>query len=155
MATIPRSQVRLVIERESIKELETKLRNMARKVGTKEAESLIDDALKRSVSPWQNAFNNGQMYQYVDRKTGGFDKPMGNRKIKGLRKKVYGRKVLPKTKGKTGGWRAHFFARPARQISKKKRVPFYRMFAQKTPTVIAKANKELTEVMKYLIQKGF
>lgn len=128
---------------------------MARKMGTKEAEGLIDGALERSVKPWQNAFNNGQMYQYVDRKTGGFDKPMGNRKIKGLRKKVYGRKVLPKTKGKTGGWRAHFFARPARQISKKKRVPFYRMFAQKTPAVIAKANQELKHVMDYLIAKGF
>jgi hypothetical protein len=155
MATIPRSQVRLVIEKESIRELEIKLKKMAKKVGTKEAENLIDTALERGVKPWQNAFNNGQMYRYVDRRTGGFDKPMGNRKIKGLRKKVYGRKVLPKTKGKTGGWRAHFFARPARQISKRKRVPFYRMFAQKTPTVIAKVNKELAEVMKYLIQKGF
>lgn len=152
---IPRSQVRLVVDQSDVKELEKKLRNMARKMGTKEAERLIDGALTKSVKPWQQAFNNGQMYRFVDRRTGGFDKPMGNRKIKGLRKKVYGRKVLPKTKGKTGGWRAHFFARPARQISKKKRVPFYRLFAQKTPRVIKVASDELAEVMNFLIRKGF
>ena len=78
---------------------------------------------------------------------------MGNRKIKGTRSNVYGRKVAPKMKGKSAGWRAHFFARPARQINKGKRVHFSKMFAAQTKEVIRLTNAGIVELLDEISRK--
>lgn len=150
-----RNQVRLEISEQDIKRLERALRSFAKRTSDKTAEKQIDNALKYAVKPWENQFNKGQIYNYVEWQTGASESPMGNQKIKGLRKKVYGRKVAPKRRGKSSGWRIHFFARPARQISKKKRVPFYKLFADKTPNVIARASSELSDLFQNLANKSF
>jgi hypothetical protein len=150
-----RNQVRLVLDEGDVKRLEKALRKFGKRTDTKTAERQIDKALTYAVKPWQEQFNKGQAYKYVEWQTGASESPMGNKKVKGLRKKVYGRKVSPKMKGKSSGWRIHFFARPARQISKKKRIPFYRLFAAKTPEVIARANSELSILFQNLANKSF
>lgn len=148
-----KSSVRLVIQNNGVKNLEKSLRSFGKQFGTKAAEHEIDKVLRKSVKPWQNAFNKGQMYGKLERRTGGLDKPMGNRKIKGTRSNVYGRKVAPKMKGKSGGWRAHFFARPARQIKKGKRIHFSKMFAAQTKEVIRLTNKGIVEMLKEIHRK--
>ena len=150
-----KNQVRLVLDQGDVKRLEKALRNFGKRTDTKTAEKQIDKALTYAVKPWQDQFNKGQAYKYIEWQTGASESPMGNKKVKGLRKKVYGRKVSPKMKGKSSGWRIHFFARPARQISRKKRIPFYRLFAAKTPDVIARANSELSTLFQNLANKSF
>ncbi len=148
-----RSSVRLLIQNNGLVNLEKSLRSFGKQFGTKAAEHEIDKVLTKAVKPWQNAFNKGQMYQKLERRTGGLDKPMGNRKIKGTRSNVYGRKVAPKMKGKSAGWRAHFFARPARQINKGKRVHFSKMFAAQTKEVIRLTNAGIVELLDEISRK--
>jgi len=150
-----KNQVTLEIDKETVVRLERALRDYARRVDTKSAEKMIDEALRYSARPWENEFNKGVMYKYVEWRTGGSEKPMSNRKIKGTRKKIYGRKVGPKKRGNNSGWRAHFFARPARHISRKKRVPFYQIFAKKTDEVIRRANQSLSDLFQTLATQSF
>lgn len=137
-----------------MKKLERALKRYGRSVGTSKAEQKFDKALARAVRPWQNVFKGGTLYSKgarLQRRKGNFDDPMGNRKIKGKRKGVYGRKVLPKRKA----WYAIFFARPAKQIPGHKRISFYRIYASRSRDVIKNVNDEITNLLIELAKTNF
>ena len=100
-----KNQVTLEIDKDTVLRLERALREYTKRVDTKSSEKLIDDALRYAVRPWETEFNSGIVYDYLEWQTGGSEKPMSNRKIKGIRRKVYGRKVGPKKRGNNSGWR--------------------------------------------------
>jgi len=147
--------VKLKIPASELKKLDRAIRDFGEGLEKSSVEREFDKALRRSATPWQNALNRGQMYKKLERNTGGFDKPMGNTKIKGKSKKVYGRRVGPKMKGKSAGWRAHFFASPARQIRPGKRINFYGLFQKKNREVVGKLNKEIVLILDKLANKTF
>lgn len=140
------------------KELERLSRNMRRfqqNMAGKEAEKMLDRELRKAVKPWQNAINGGKMYNWLEQGKGRLQDPMGNTKIRGKRRFVYGRRVGPKLKGKTNGWLAHFFASPARHIRKIKRVPFYRLFRAENGKVAALAKVGIEKVVRQMRLKSF
>lgn len=146
-----KDKVTIKIPRSEIAKLENALRKYAKSVGTTQAEQLFDKGLRKAVTPWQNVFNKGKMYEKLTMRTGKLKRPMGNRKIKGTRKGVYGRKVLPTRTA----WYTHFFASPARQIRRSKRVDFYKIYSTKSRDVAKKVNDEITRIMQYLASINF
>ncbi len=78
-----RNQVRLEISQQDIKRLERALRAFAKRTSDSTAEKQIDNALKYAVKPWENQFNKGQIYNYVEWQTGASESPMGNQKSRG------------------------------------------------------------------------
>lgn len=121
----------------------------------KQAEKQLDSVLRKAVRPWQDAVNGGFMYRYLTRHEGRLESPFGNTKIKGKRKHVYGRRIGPKLKGKTGGWFAHFFASPARQLKPKHKIPFFQTFRGKNGTVAADAIDGITKLVQRMAKKSF
>jgi len=148
--------VRIEIPKKDIQRLEEALSKFGTTVEkSRKAERMFDTALRKAATPWQRAFKGGAMYRKVRRVTGGFEDPMGNRKIKGRRSSIYGRRVGPKMKGKSAGWRAHFFASPARQISPKKRVPFASMYKKENGKVRKILREELSKLLNYFAKQNF
>lgn len=146
--------VKVIIPKSEIERLHAALKKFSHDVEkSKKAERMFDKALRISAKPWQVAFKGGTMYRKLRRLTGGFDDPMGNKKIKG--RKVYGRRVGPKAKGKSAGWRVHFFASPARQISPGKRINFSRIYRKKNGEVIKKLKEEIEKLLTNLANQNF
>ena len=151
-----RNQVRVFIKKGDVEKLNTALKGYAYDVAdSKAGEKLMDSALRKAAGPWQRAFKGGTMYKKLQRRTGGFDDPMGNKKIKGRRSRIYGRRVGPKMKGKSAGWRAHFFASPARQISSKKRVNFAAIYKKQNGKVRKILRTEINQLLNTLAKQRF
>lgn len=153
-----RSPVRITINKRDLERLNYSLNSFSNRVGSKTAEKEVDEVLKYAVKPWQTVFNSGLMYKFLNKKTGSLEKPMGNRKIKAKRKKQYGRKVLPISDSKSkkqGGWKAHFFSRPAKHINKGKRVNFKQIYASKSKEVIARANQGISDLIQNIANRSF
>jgi len=160
MANTFGKQNKVVFDTTQIKKLEVQMKRMANEVeSSKKAEKLLDKALRDSVKPWQEAVNNGWVYKWVNKDKGRLQDPFGNTKIKGRRKGVYGRRVGPKLKGKTGGWFAHFFASPAKQIRRKSgtkyKIPFAARFRGKNGKVAAAAKTNIAAVVDKLARGIF
>lgn len=153
-----KSPVRIEINQKDLDMLNYNLDKFAFRVGSKQAEKRVDEVLKYAVQPWQTVFNSGLMYKFLNKKTGSLQKPMGNRKIKSTRRKQYGRKVLPISNSKSkkqGGWKAHFFSRPAKHIDRGKRVNFKQIYASKSKQVIARANQGLSDLIQNIANRSF
>ena len=98
--------------------------------------------LRKAAKPWAKAANSA-VYNYVERKTGNMAKAIGIGTFESKRRDQVGVKARPKPKSFSGeketnaGWRAHFFATPARQISPSKRIPWASIYAAENGQVIA------------------
>ena len=106
--------------------------------GTKELKAV----LRKSAKPWAKAANSS-VYNYVTRKTGNMSKAIGIGTFESKSRNQIGVKARPKPKSFSGdketnaGWRAHFFATPARQISPSKRIPWASIYSSQNGQVIA------------------
>lgn len=100
----------------------------------------LKKVLRKSAKPWADTANS-RVYNYVDRKTGNMAKAIGIGTFESKARGEIGVKARPKAapKGpeKNAGWRAHFFATPARQISQSKRIPWASIYKSQDATVIA------------------
>ena len=96
--------------------------------------------LRKAAQPWAKAANSA-VYRYVERRTGNLGKAIGIGTFQSERRGQVGVKARPKSSSrggeKNGGWRAHFFASPARQISPNKRIPWSTIYDSQNPQVIA------------------
>ena len=96
--------------------------------------------LRKAAQPWAKAANSA-VYRYVERRTGNLGKAIGIGTFQSERRGQVGVKARPKSSSrggeKNGGWRAHFFASPARQISPSKRIPWSTIYDSQNPQVIA------------------
>lgn len=143
-----KNSVRLTIPQHEIDKVIRGFKDFGHSVEkSKEGERLFDNALKKAVKPWQDNVNKGKAYKYITKVTGMSKDPFGNQKIKGKRSGVYGRRVGPKKGKKNGGWRIHFFATPAKQISSKKKIPFRRFFREKNGDVVTELRFQLKELL--------
>lgn len=110
----------------------------------------IRAAMKRSTNPWKSTMNSS-IYKYVQRIEGKLGRSMGQSTFYSSRKQLYGAKVRPiplRKSGNSAGWRVHFFATPARQIRKSKRIPFQAVYSTQTPKVISLLKGELNTIFK-------
>jgi hypothetical protein len=110
----------------------------------------VRKALKESVVPWKTVINSS-FYKYVDRKTGKLGRAMGISSFYSRRRYIYGGKVrpIPLRKNRSGaGWRAHFFASPARQIRRGKMIPFQSIYSTRTPKVLSLLKTRLDNIFK-------
>ena len=96
--------------------------------------------LRKAAQPWAKAANSA-VYRYVERRTGNLGKAIGIGTFQSERRGQVGVKARPKSSSRggerNGGWRAHFFASPARQISPNKRIPWSTIYDSQNPKVIA------------------
>jgi hypothetical protein len=143
------------IDTKEVRKWERQMNQYAVIFDQKTVEKRVDQALRRSVKPWQEAVNGGWMYKFLKRSQGRMQDPFGNYKIKGKRRGIYGRKVAPKGKGHNGGWLAKFFASPARQIKNIPRIPFYERFASKNRRVAALLRTEFNKVTQDFARRIF
>ena len=157
MANTFGKQNRIVFDTTQIQDLTRQMVRFQHNMEGRTAEKLLDNTLRKAVKPWQEALNNGKMYKWLDKDQGRLQDPFGNTKIRGKRKHVYGRRVGPKLKGKTGGWFAHFFATPAKQIKRKaeKRVPFFSLFRAENGNVAALAKEGIEKLVRTMAKKSF
>jgi hypothetical protein len=113
----------------------------------------IRRALRKGAKPWPEAVNNGQMYRWIKRDTGASQDPIGLSTWYAPVKQEYGVKARPvkaNKKSKNAGWRAHFFASPAKHISAAKKVPFNSLYQPKTGQVLVGVGRELSLLFKRL-----
>lgn len=113
----------------------------------------IRNALRRGAKPWPEAVNNGQVYRWIKRQTGASQDPIGLQTWYATHKQEYGvkaRPVPPRKGSKNAGWRVHFFATPAKQISSAKRIPFNSLYTPKTGQVLIGVGRNLVTVFKKL-----
>ena len=100
--------------------------------------------LRKAAKPWADNANS-KVYNYIERKTGNMGKAIGIGTFESKSRGYVGVKARPKAAPRgperNGGWRAHFFASPARQISPAKRIPWSTIYSQKTGEVIANVVK--------------
>jgi hypothetical protein len=79
-------------------------------------EKEIRNALRESVKIWSDAINQKIYSGPITKRSGDLGKAMGAGTFKSEAKGYIGGKSRPKRASKkNGGWRAHFFASPARQ----------------------------------------
>jgi len=111
----------------------------------------LKKVLRRSAKPWADTANS-RVYNYVKRDTGNMAKAIGIGTFESKARGEIGVKARPKaaSKGgeKNGGWRAHFFASPARQISQSKRIPWASIYQSQNATVIANVVKGVRSLFK-------
>ena len=111
----------------------------------------LKKVLRKSAKPWADHANS-KVYNYIQRKTGNMGKAIGIGTFESKARGEIGVKARPKamSKGgeKNGGWRAHFFASPARQISPAKRIPWATIYSQENATVIANVVKGVRALFK-------
>ena len=155
MANTFNKQNKIVFDTIQIKKLERQLRKMSTVLEQKQAQAELDKVLRKAVTPWQKAVNGGWMYKYATKDQGRLQDPFGNTKIKAKRRHLYGRRVGPKLKGKTGGWFSHFFATPARQMRAKFKIPFYSRFKGKNAEVAAAARVGISKLVRRLANRTF
>lgn len=145
----------IFLDASQVKKLEQQLRRASKELDKKQNQRLVDEALRKSVKPWQSAVNNGWMYKFVKRRSGDSANPFGNTKVNGKRRGIYGRRVGPKGRGKSAGWRAHFFASPAKQIKSGMKIPFFNRFRSKNAEVAALVNVHISKLVRQLARKVF
>lgn len=148
-------QNKITLDTSELKRLEFWMKRYAEGMRSKEAEKVLDKELRKAVKPWQEAVNGGWMYKYVKENQGRLQDPFGNTKIKGKRRYVFGRRVGPKMRGKSGGWFAHFFATPAKQLKGKYKIPFFSQFKSKNGEVAALAKLHISKAVSMLSKKYF
>ena len=108
-------------------------RQLVRISSIKDREKLIIDACKSAVKPWQAVMRN-KMYTFgVQRRTGKMARSIGIRKYQDKRSGRVGAQVGPsgarRPKKGGAGWRVHFFATPAKQMSPDKQIPFQEVYS--------------------------
>lgn len=110
-------------------------RQLVRISSIKDREKLIIDACKSAVKPWQAVMRN-KMYTFgVQRRTGKMARSIGIRKYQDKRSGRVGAQVGPSgarrgpSKKGGAGWRVHFFATPAKQMSPDKQIPFQEVYS--------------------------
>ena len=97
---------------------------------------LIRSTLRKVAKPWPESVNN-QVYSYVTRRTGKMKKPIGLQTFESKSRMQFGVKARPIMSKSNAGWRAHFFATPARQIGRGKRIPFEALYRSKDGEVLS------------------
>lgn len=102
---------------------------------------------RQAVKPWPKAVN-GVVYSYIKRVTGKSKRAIGIETFEGRGQMVYGAKARPTKSKAGGGWRVHFFARPAKQISRGKRIPFRNLYAAKNGEVVRNVRRLFGELFK-------
>lgn len=115
-------------------------------------EDQIRKALRESVKIWADAINQKVYSGPIQKISGGLGKAMGVGTFKSEAKGYIGGKSRPKrASSKNGGWRAHFFASPARQMDPKFKFDFQKVYNSKTRKVLgsftSKINKILTKAI--------
>lgn len=105
---------------------------------------LVVDACKSAAKPWQTVLKQN-IYNTVTKRTGKMRRSITVRKYQDKLTGRVGAKVGPsrarRYADKEGGqgWRVHFFAKPARQMRKKFKIPFKTLYSRKNRTVILRA----------------
>lgn len=129
-----------------------------RKLGTiqllfdKAGEKQIKKILRKGAQPWPDAINDGKMYKHIKKDTGQSTDPIGLQTFHSVQKGIIGVKARPKSpRSKSAGWRAHFFATPAKHIKPSKRVPFNTYYKTQNGKVIG----NVFQGIKQLIQTVF
>lgn len=125
---------------------------------TKQGEKDIVKVMRSGAKIWADTINVGTMYRHINKESGGSFKPMGTSAGYSKRRREYWSKTRAKTPRDkdSNGWRAHFFATPARQIRKIKRVPFLRYYSAKTATVKVVVSRGIAELIKqYFVSPKF
>ena len=115
-------------------------------------EKEIRKALRESVKIWSDAVNQKIYSGPITKRTGNLGKAMGVGTFKSEAKGYIGGKSRPKRASKkNGGWRAHFFASPARQMDPKFKFDFQKVYSSKTRRVLgtftSKINRILTQAI--------
>lgn len=112
-------------------------------------EKSIRKALRNAVKIWADHINKVIYNRGIEQRTGKLGRAFGVGTFKSERYGYIGGKSRPKKAAKTnGGWYAHFFARPARQMGPEKKFPFHREYRTKTSKVISAFKKELYKVLR-------
>lgn len=113
------------------------------KIGTiqllfdKRGDKVIKGILRKGAEPWRDAVNDGKMYKHIKKETGLSQDPIGLQTFHSTTKGEIGVKARPKSpRSKSAGWRAHFFATPAKHIRATKRVPFNTYYKAQNGKVI-------------------
>lgn len=105
---------------------------------------LVVDACKSAAKPWQTILKEN-IYRTVQKRTGKMRRSITVRKYQDRKTGRIGAKVGPsrarRYAGATGGqgWRVHFFAKPAKQMDAKYKIPFKSIYARKTRMVMLRA----------------
>lgn len=155
MANTFNKQNKVVFDVSQLKALEVAFKRAGTSLQSGRDAKELDKELRKAVKPWQDSVNKGWMYNFVKKDKGRLQDPFGNTKIRGKRKGVYGRRVGPKTRGKSGGWFSHFFASPARQLDRKYKIPFYSRFRSKNAEVGAAAFIGIDRVVRKMTNRIF
>lgn len=112
-------------------------------------EKQIRKALRNSVKIWADHINKTIYNRAIEKRTGKLGNAFGVGTFKSERYGYIGGKSRPKKAAKTnGGWYAHFFARPARQMKPSKKYPFHREYRTKTSKVISAFKYEMYKVLR-------
>jgi len=112
----------------------------------------LKKVLRKAAKPWAEHANS-KVYNYLQRDTGNMAKAIGIGTFESKSRNYVGVKARPKAPPKyglerNGGWRAHFFAKPARQISPAKRIPWATIYSQRNADVIANVVKGVRALFK-------
>lgn len=118
------------------------------KIGTiqllfdKRGDKVIKRVLRKGAKPWPDAINDGKMYKHIKKQTGLSNDPIGLQTFHSTTRGEIGVKARPKSpRSKAAGWRAHFFATPAKHIRAIKKVPFNSYYKAKNGEVIGNVFK--------------
>ena len=118
-------------------------KQIARKLGLivllfENGHKVVRKELRKSAKPWPEAVNGGTMYKHVNQITGLSKDPIGLQTFHSKKRQEIGVKARPKRPSATNaGWRAHFFASPAKHIRPNKRVPFNSYYKTKNAVVVS------------------
>lgn len=111
-------------------------------------EKEIRKALRESVKIWADAVNQKVYSGPITKRTGGLGKSMGAGTFKSEAKGYIGGKSRPRRASKkNGGWRAHFFASPARQMDPKFKFDFQKVYNSKTRKVLGTFTSKINRIL--------
>lgn len=111
-------------------------------------EKEIRKALRDSVKIWADAVNQKVYSGPITKRTGQLGKAMGAGTFKSEAKGYIGGKSRPKRASKkNGGWRAHFFASPARQMDPKFKFDFQKVYNSKTRKVLGTFTSKINKIL--------
>jgi hypothetical protein len=105
---------------------------------------LVVDACKSAAQPWKEVLKEN-IYKTITKRTGKMRRSITVRKYQDRGTDRIGAKVGPSRArrygGATGGqgWRVHFFAKPAKYMDAKYKIPFKSIYARKTRIVMLRA----------------
>lgn len=129
-------------------------KTIARKLGLiifqfETGDKAIRKELRKGAKPWTEAINGGVMYKHIQRDTGLSTNPIGLQTFHSKKRSEIGVKARPKRpSSKNAGWRAHFFATPARHIRRSKRVPFNSYYKSKNAVVISGVSANIKKLIR-------